>query len=91
MSCACHGKLALAGQGEVMHSAIQKQARERLRDKTLQAAIRAVERLQRILRDENTSSADAIRAAALVLDRVPQEKGEAQPAGDFEIVLKEGS
>lgn len=72
-----------------MHATNQLSARERLRAKTLQAAIRAVDRLQRLLRDENTSNADAIKAAALILDRVPQEKGSDAPAGDFEIVLKE--
>ena len=77
-------------EGEVMHSAMRKQARERLREKTLQAAIRAVERLQRMLRDENTSNADAIKAAALVLERVPSEGTEGSGAGDYEIVLKEG-
>lgn len=69
---------------------MRKQARERLREKTLQAAIRAVERLQRMLRDENTSNADAIKAAALVLERVPSEETEGSGAGDYEIVLKEG-
>ena len=48
-----------------------------------------MDRLQRLLRDENTSNGDAIKAAALILDRVPQEKGGDAPAGDFEIVLKE--
>ena len=72
-----------------MHATNKQNARERLRAKTLQAAIRAVDRLQRLLRDENTSNGDAIKAAALILDRVPQEKGGDAPAGDFEIVLKE--
>ena len=76
---------------EVTHSPEKTNARDRLRAKTLQAAIRAVDRLQRMLKDETTSNADAIKAAALILDRLPQDKGSDAPAGDFEIVLKEKS
>ncbi len=72
-----------------MQSAIKQASRERLREKTLQAAIRAVERLQKMLRDDAASNGDVIKAAALVLGRVPQEKGEQSPTGDFEIILQE--
>lgn len=73
-----------------MHATARKKPRERFREKTLRAAIMAVERLQQLLRDEATSNADVIRAATLVFDRLAEEKGESAMPGDFEIVLRDG-
>ena len=67
--------------------AAQKNAAQALRDKTLQAALTAVERLRTLLRDPESSHGDVLKAAAMIFDRVSfQQQGE---TGDFEIVVRE--
>lgn len=63
--------------------------RDRLNKKLMQAAIRAVERLQRMVRDETVSNGDVIKAASLILDRLPKENGNNPLQGDYEIIVKE--
>lgn len=59
-----------------------------LQEKAAAAAILAVERLKKLLRDPDASNADALKAATLIFERVyPTLPGNA--AGDFEISIKE--
>lgn len=63
--------------------------RERLNHKVLQAAIQAVERLQKMVRDDATSNGDVLKAAGLILGRLNDKVGEQGTPGDFEIVMKD--
>ncbi len=59
-----------------------------LRDKLLDAAIAAADRLKMLLDDENASNGDVVKAAALALDMAGK-GAEASAAGDYEILVKE--
>ena len=68
--------------------AVRKNAAQSLRDKTLQAALVAVDRLRALLRDPQSSQGDVLKAAAMIFDRVSLQQG-GGGSGDFEIVVKE--
>lgn len=74
---------------EVKGAGKKKDRAQILREKALEAAVTAVERLESLLSDPETSNADAIKAATLVFERIyPAQAGEAI-TGDFEICMRE--
>lgn len=67
----------------------KKKDGEILQEKSLQAALLAVERLINLLSDPDSSNADALKAATLIFEKIhPLSSGDAA-AGDFEICVKE--
>lgn len=60
-----------------------------LQEKAASAAILAVERLKRLLRDPDASNADALKAATLIFERVCPTPPAGGTAGDFDICIKE--
>lgn len=61
---------------------------ELLREKLLDAAISAADRLKSLLEDENASNGDVVKAAALALEMSGKSAG-AAVMGDYEIRIKE--
>lgn len=51
----------------------------------------AVERLQAMIRNEEASNGDVIKASSLIFDRLDKENGEGNVTGDYEIVVRDGS
>lgn len=61
-----------------------------LRQRSLQAALLAVERLSNLLSDPDSSNADALKAASLIFEKIiPLQAGSGGGAGDYEICVKE--
>lgn len=67
----------------------QKAPGQALQEKAAAAAILAVERLKKLLRDPDASNADALKAATLVFERVYPTPQTGAAAGDFDICIKE--
>ena len=59
-----------------------------LREKLLDAAISAADRLKALLEDENASNGDVVKAAALALDMAGK-GAETAATGDYEILVRE--
>ncbi len=59
-----------------------------LREKLLEAAISAADRLKLLLDDENAANGDVIKAAALALE-MANKGNEGAVTGDYEILVKE--
>ena len=66
-----------------------KASRPTVSDLARKAAVRALERLITLLEDPDTSNADVFRAFQLIFDRAYPGVCEAQPGGDFDIIVKE--
>ena len=60
-----------------------------LREKSLQAALLAVERLSALLSDPEASNADALKAATLIFERVYPAQAGGGATGDYDICVKE--
>jgi len=72
-----------------MMAAKKKDAGRLLREQTVSVALRALERLDALLNDPDTSNAEVIKAAALVFDRIDSSHAEGGTPGDYEICFKE--
>lgn len=70
-------------------AARKKNEAQLLREKTASVALRALERLDALLNDPDTSNAEVIKAAALVFDRIDSSHAEGGTPGDYEICIKE--
>ena len=66
----------------------KKNAAQTLRDKLLDTALSAVDRLKGLLEDGDAGNGDIVKAAALVLDWAGREEA-AGITGDYEIKVKE--
>lgn len=90
MSGGIFATIGLAGRGgeKIAH---RKTPREKLNHQLMQAAIMAVERLQAMIRNEEASNGDVIKASSLIFDRLDKENGEGNVTGDYEIVVRDGS
>lgn len=60
-----------------------------LQERSLQAALMAVERLTGLLSDPEASNADVLKAATLIFEKIHVGGGPGAAAGDFEICVKE--
>lgn len=60
-----------------------------MQEKSLQAALLAVERLIALLSDPDSSNADALKAATLIFEKIHPLPSGSAAAGDFEICVKE--
>ena len=70
--------------------AAQKKPAPAVRDLVREAAVQALRRLTALILDEETSPETALKAAALILEKVyPQQSDAAAPGGDFDILVKE--
>lgn len=70
--------------------AARKKTGPAVRDLIQEAAVQALQRLIGLLLDEETSPETAVKAAALILEKVyPQQADAAAPGGDFDILVKE--
>ena len=75
---------------EVRPAAGKKDPEKLLRSSSLEAALKAVERLTALLDDPETPRADVLKAATLIFERVyPAGAGAGDPGGDYEICVKE--
>lgn len=75
---------------EVMPTAKKKDAAAALRQRSLEAALLAVERLSGLLSDPDCSNGDALKAAAMIFEKIiPLSVGGGGGAGDYEILVKE--
>ena len=60
-----------------------------LREKSMAVALRALERLDEMLLNPDTSNAEALKAAALIFDQLDAIAPEQSGNGDYEICIKE--
>lgn len=75
---------------EVMLTVRKKDQAMLLKERSIQAALLAVERLSSLLSDPDSSNADALKAATLIFDKIiPIQTGDGGGAGDYEITIKE--
>jgi len=70
-------------------AAKKKDAGRLLREQTVSVALRALERLDALLNDPDTSNAEVIKAATLIFERIYSPHAEGGAAGDYEICIKE--
>ena len=62
---------------------------ELFQQRVLEAAMTALERLKDVLSNPESSNADVLKAATLVLDKMQQTRETGGPSGDWEITVKE--
>lgn len=74
---------------EVRGAGRKRNDAQALREKSLQAALLAVERLSSLLSDPDATNADALKAATLIFERVYPAQAGGGPTGDFDICVKE--
>ena len=73
-----------------MNTANCRAGPEAIRQRAQSAALLAVRRLEKVLRDPETSGADVIKAATLIFDRLyTGGDASATAAGDYEITIRE--
>lgn len=81
--------MASSQRREVNRAARKKSGPQALGEKSLQAALLAVDRLTEMLKDPATSNADVLKAATLIFDRVYPAQASGGASGDYEICVKE--
>lgn len=60
-----------------------------LHQRVLEAAVTALERLMDVLSSPDSSNADVLKAATLILDKMQKSGDAGAPSGDWEITVKE--
>ena len=74
---------------EVRQAGRKKDGAAVLREKSMAVALRALERLDEMLLNPDTSNAEALKAAALIFDQLDAIAPEQSGNGDYEICIKE--
>ena len=72
-----------------MHTRGKKDGAAVLRERSLQAALLAVERLSSLLSDPESSNGDALKAATLIFEKIYPLQSGGGANGDYEICVKE--
>ena len=88
----CQGAPAImvsSPEREVRQAGRKKDDAAALRKKSMSVALRALERLDDMLLNPDTSNAEALKAAALIFERLDAMPPEQSGNGDYEICIKE--